>query len=182
MSLVCSIITSCSCRDCLFFDRIHPLKNYIWILKVLANNIVLLIKQRFIIAIFFCEDLVWFGNFCLDPQHPLICIERMIVTDIFLWLIQVETRPRWTETFVSWSPLGTYLGTFHGRWVKWGWTHYLSYIFLIWNIVGFVRWILSIDSLNPCVLQGYRSLGREGLPSDPEVRPPGCPGEGPELF
>lgn len=35
--------------------------------------------------------------------------------------VEVETRPRWTETFVSWSPLGTYLGTFHGRGIAlWG--------------------------------------------------------------
>ena len=29
--------------------------------------------------------------------------------------IEVQTRPRWTETYVKWSPLGTYLATFHTR-------------------------------------------------------------------
>merc|ERR1719369_59377 len=35
--------------------------------------------------------------------------------------IEVQTRPRWTETYCKWSPLGTYLATFHGRGIAlWG--------------------------------------------------------------
>lgn len=35
--------------------------------------------------------------------------------------VEVETRPRWTEAFVSWSPLGTYLATVHARGIAlWG--------------------------------------------------------------
>ncbi len=32
-----------------------------------------------------------------------------------------EARPRWTETYVRWSPLGTFLVTFHQRGIAlWG--------------------------------------------------------------
>jgi len=35
--------------------------------------------------------------------------------------LEVQTRPRWTETYVKWSPLGTYLATFHTRGIAlWG--------------------------------------------------------------
>merc|ERR1719187_2633631 len=35
--------------------------------------------------------------------------------------IEIQTRPRWTETYVKWSPLGTYLATFHTRGIAlWG--------------------------------------------------------------
>lgn len=34
---------------------------------------------------------------------------------------ELETRPRWTETYVRWSPLGTFLVTFHSRGIAlWG--------------------------------------------------------------
>jgi len=34
---------------------------------------------------------------------------------------EIQTRPRWTETYVRWSPLGTYLATFHTRGIAlWG--------------------------------------------------------------
>jgi len=34
---------------------------------------------------------------------------------------EVKSRPRWTETYVKWSPLGTYLATFHTRGIAlWG--------------------------------------------------------------
>merc|ERR1719310_1756183 len=35
--------------------------------------------------------------------------------------VEVQTRARWTETYVKWSPLGTYLATFHTRGIAlWG--------------------------------------------------------------
>ncbi len=35
--------------------------------------------------------------------------------------VKLEERPRWTETYVRWSPLGTYLATFHARGIAlWG--------------------------------------------------------------
>jgi len=35
--------------------------------------------------------------------------------------LQVESREKWTETYVEWSPLGTYLATFHARGIAlWG--------------------------------------------------------------
>merc|ERR1712059_169519 len=35
--------------------------------------------------------------------------------------VEVQSRPRWTETYVRWSPLGTYLATFHTRGIAlWG--------------------------------------------------------------
>eukprot|EP00090_Calanus_glacialis_P035049 TRINITY_DN59919_c0_g1_i1.p1 TRINITY_DN59919_c0_g1~~TRINITY_DN59919_c0_g1_i1.p1 ORF type:complete len:696 (-),score=241.36 TRINITY_DN59919_c0_g1_i1:149-2236(-) len=35
--------------------------------------------------------------------------------------VEIQTRPRWTETYVKWSPLGTYLATFHTRGIAlWG--------------------------------------------------------------
>merc|ERR1719357_2462040 len=35
--------------------------------------------------------------------------------------VEIQTRPRWTETYVRWSPLGTYLATFHTRGIAlWG--------------------------------------------------------------
>jgi len=35
--------------------------------------------------------------------------------------VEVQTRPRWTETYCKWSPLGTYLATFHSRGIAlWG--------------------------------------------------------------
>ena len=35
--------------------------------------------------------------------------------------VEVESRKRWTETYVKWSPLGTYLATFHIRGIAlWG--------------------------------------------------------------
>ena len=35
--------------------------------------------------------------------------------------VEVQTRNRWTETYVKWSPLGTYLATFHTRGIAlWG--------------------------------------------------------------
>jgi len=34
---------------------------------------------------------------------------------------EVQTRKNWTETYVKWSPLGTYLATFHGKGIAlWG--------------------------------------------------------------
>lgn len=34
---------------------------------------------------------------------------------------EIQSRPRWTETYVKWSPLGTYLATFHTRGIAlWG--------------------------------------------------------------
>jgi len=35
--------------------------------------------------------------------------------------LEIQTRPRWTETYVKWSPLGTFLATFHTRGIAlWG--------------------------------------------------------------
>ena len=35
--------------------------------------------------------------------------------------VEIQSRPRWTETYVKWSPLGTYLATFHTRGIAlWG--------------------------------------------------------------
>jgi len=35
--------------------------------------------------------------------------------------IEIQSRDRWTETYCKWSPLGTYLATFHGRGIAlWG--------------------------------------------------------------
>merc|ERR1719412_2714465 len=35
--------------------------------------------------------------------------------------VEVQSRARWTETYVKWSPLGTYLATFHTRGIAlWG--------------------------------------------------------------
>ena len=35
--------------------------------------------------------------------------------------MEVQSRNRWTETYVKWSPLGTYLATFHTRGIAlWG--------------------------------------------------------------
>ena len=35
--------------------------------------------------------------------------------------MEVVTRPRWTETYVKWSPLGTYMTTLHAKGVViWG--------------------------------------------------------------
>lgn len=35
--------------------------------------------------------------------------------------VEIQTRPRWTETYVKWSPLGTLLATFHTRGIAlWG--------------------------------------------------------------
>ena len=35
--------------------------------------------------------------------------------------VEIQTRPHWTETYVKWSPLGTYLATFHLRGIAlWG--------------------------------------------------------------
>ena len=35
--------------------------------------------------------------------------------------IEIQTRLRWTETYCKWSPLVTYLATFHGRGIAlWG--------------------------------------------------------------
>jgi translation initiation factor 3 subunit B len=35
--------------------------------------------------------------------------------------VEKETRPRWTETYIKWSPLGSYLATFHSKGIAiWG--------------------------------------------------------------
>ena len=35
--------------------------------------------------------------------------------------IEKETRPRWTETYIKWSPMGSYLATFHSKGIAlWG--------------------------------------------------------------
>ena len=35
--------------------------------------------------------------------------------------VEKETRPRWTETYIKWSPMGSYLATFHDKGiVLWG--------------------------------------------------------------
>ncbi|CAB3378909.1 Hypothetical predicted protein [Cloeon dipterum] len=66
--------------------------------------------------------------YLLDPdaydQYCLICSGGSTVQ---IWQnaapepTVVEERPNWTETYVRWSPLGTYMATFHARGVAlWG--------------------------------------------------------------
>jgi translation initiation factor 3 subunit B len=44
-----------------------------------------------------------------------------IYTNTIPDVLEVESRGRWTESYVKWSPLGTYLTTFHGRGIAlWG--------------------------------------------------------------
>jgi len=41
--------------------------------------------------------------------------------------VEIQSRPRWTETYVKWSPLGTYLATFHTRGIAlWGGQSFLQ--------------------------------------------------------
>ncbi|KAG8227382.1 hypothetical protein J437_LFUL000390 [Ladona fulva] len=66
--------------------------------------------------------------YLLEPdafdQYAIIC---GIGASVQIWMNSnpeptlVEERPRWTETYVKWSPLGTYLATFHKKGVAlWG--------------------------------------------------------------
>ncbi|XP_011498180.1 PREDICTED: eukaryotic translation initiation factor 3 subunit B [Ceratosolen solmsi marchali] len=61
-------------------------------------------------------------NYLLDPDaYDQFCIVSGNVgsTSVQIWqncapdCVVVEDRPRWTDTYVKWSPLGTYLATFH---------------------------------------------------------------------
>jgi len=52
---------------------------------------------------------------------------------------EVQTRRNWTETYVQWSPLGTYLATFHGKGIAlWGGAEFKSLQKLPHPGVGFI--------------------------------------------
>jgi len=52
---------------------------------------------------------------------------------------EVQTRKYWTETYVKWSPLGTYLATFHGKGIAlWGGAEFKSLQKLPHPGVGFI--------------------------------------------
>ncbi|KAF4519210.1 hypothetical protein B566_EDAN013504, partial [Ephemera danica] len=67
-------------------------------------------------------------SYLLDPDcYDQYCIVCGGGTMVQIWQnsapepTKVEERARWTETYVRWSPLGTYLATFHKRGVAlWG--------------------------------------------------------------